>query len=87
MEIMESRLQKGIFIYKAGISFTKQDFHLQIEILELQTGISGYYLPDYMTLLWKNKEKLRKSEWIIFLFIDLCFALWYNIYRRTMGVI
>ena len=40
-----------------------------------------------MQSLRKNKEKLRKSEWIIFLFIDLCFALWYNIYHRTMGVI
>jgi hypothetical protein len=38
-------LQNGIFVYKPGISFTKQDFHLQIEILGLQTGFSACYLP------------------------------------------
>ena len=29
MKIRESCLQNGIFIYKQGISVTKQDFHLQ----------------------------------------------------------
>lgn len=46
MKIRESCLQTGNFIYKPGISLTKQDFHLQRESLGLQRGFSGYYLPD-----------------------------------------
>ena len=46
MKIRESCLQTGNFIYKPGISVTKQDFHLQTGILGLQMGFSGYYLPD-----------------------------------------
>ena len=42
---MESRLQKGKVVYKKGISFTKVDFRLQIGTLEIQTGLSGCYLP------------------------------------------
>ena len=50
MKIRESCLQTGTFIYKPGISITKQDFHLQTGILELQMGFSGYYLPlDYIS--------------------------------------
>ena len=45
MKIRESRLQNGSFIYKMGISLTKQDFKLQKEILGLQTGLSDCYLP------------------------------------------
>ena len=45
MKIRESCLQTGNFIYKPGISVTKQDFHLQTGILGLQMGFSGYYLP------------------------------------------
>lgn len=45
MKIREIRLQNGIFIYKTGISLTKQDFHLQRGNLVLQMGFSGYYLP------------------------------------------
>ena len=45
MNIRESCLQTGTFIYKPGISVTKQDFHLQTGILGLQMGFSGYYLP------------------------------------------
>ena len=45
MKIRESCLQTGTFIYKPGISVTKQDFHLQSGILGLQMGFSGYYLP------------------------------------------
>lgn len=45
MKIRESCLQTGNFIYKPGISLTKQDFHLQRGILGLQRGFSGYYLP------------------------------------------
>lgn len=46
MKIREIRLQNGIFIYKTGISLTKQDFHLQRGNLVLQMGFSGYYLPN-----------------------------------------
>ena len=46
MNIRESCLQTGTFIYKPGISVTKQDFHLQTGILGLQMGFSGYYLPE-----------------------------------------
>ena len=46
MKILESCLQTGTFIYKPGISVTKQDFHLQMGILGLQMGFSGYYLPS-----------------------------------------
>ena len=48
MKIRESCLQTGNFIYKPGISLTKQDFHLQRGILGLQRGFSGYYLPFYI---------------------------------------
>ena len=46
MKIRESCLQSGTFIYKPGISVTKQDFHLQMGSLGLQMGFSGYYLPN-----------------------------------------
>lgn len=46
MKTRESWLQNGIFIYKTGLSVTKQDFHLQNRILELQTGLSPCYLPS-----------------------------------------
>ena len=46
MKIREIRLQNGIFVYKAGISFTKWDFHLQRETLGLQTGLSLYISPN-----------------------------------------
>ena len=45
MKIRESCLQTGTFIYKPGISITKQDFHLQMGSLGLQIGFSAYYLP------------------------------------------
>ena len=47
MKIRESRLQNGTFIYKTGISLTKQDFKLQKETLGLQTGLSDCYLPRF----------------------------------------
>lgn len=50
MKIRESCLQTGNFIYKPGISLTKQDFHLQRGSLGLQRGFSGYYLPDIVFL-------------------------------------
>ena len=45
MKIRESCLQNGIFIYKAGISLTKQDFKLQNGSFGLQMGFSPCYLP------------------------------------------
>ncbi len=47
MKIQESSLQTGTFIYKPGISVTKQDFHLQMGSLGLQMGFSVYYLPKH----------------------------------------
>ena len=61
MKIWEIRLQNGIFVYKAGISFTKWDFHLQRETLGLQTGLSLYISPGWITYqkdivpVWKLK--------------------------------
>ena len=45
MKIRESCLQNGIFIYKAGISLTKQDFKLQNGSFGIQTGLSACNLP------------------------------------------
>ena len=59
MKTRESWLQNGIFIYKTGLSVTKQDFQLQNRILELQTGLSPCYLP--------NVEKMRKNKLIYML--------------------
>ena len=61
MKIRESCLQTGNFIYKPGISLTKQDFHLQRGILGLQRGFSGYYLPI------TEKYGLEKDSYILFL--------------------
>lgn len=51
MKTRESWLQNGIFIYKTGLSVTKQDFHLQNRILELQTGLSPCYLSSFLNIL------------------------------------
>ena len=59
MKTRESWLQNGIFIYKTGLSVTKQDFHLQNRILELQTGLSPCYLPE--------KRKCEKNKLIYML--------------------
>lgn len=45
MKIREFRLQRGIFIYKMGLSLTKEDFHLQNGTLGLQRGLSPCYSP------------------------------------------
>ena len=52
MKIRESCLQTGNFIYKPGISLTKQDFHLQRGSLGLQRGFSGYYLPSALKMTY-----------------------------------
>ena len=59
MKIRESCLQTGNFIYKPGISLTKQDFHLQRGSLGLQRGFSGYYLPfdEKLSMLDITSEK------------------------------
>ena len=66
MKIWEIRLQNGIFVYKAGISFTKWDFHLQRETLGLQTGLSLYISPhtcslhkDYICIINKINQRLK----------------------------
>ena len=59
MKIRESCLQTGTFIYKPGISVTKQDFQLQMGILGLQMGFSGYYLP---WIIKKMSDDIRTSE-------------------------
>ena len=51
MKIRESGLQTGTFIYKPGISVTKQDFHLQMGSLGLQIGFSAYSLPHNVIYL------------------------------------
>lgn len=71
MKIRESCLQTGNFIYKPGISLTKQDFHLQRESLGLQRGFSGYYLPDE-----KIVDKLFIGLMIMIMLINV-----YNIYK------
>ena len=64
MKIRESCLQTGNFIYKPGISLTKQDFHLQRGSLGLQRGFSGYYLPAELIT---EKYGLEKDSYILFL--------------------
>lgn len=74
MKIRESCLQTGNFIYKPGISLTKQDFHLQRGSLGLQRGFSGYYLPDkYLfevlskktsSLMWQKYEIVKVSQFV-----------------------
>lgn len=57
MKIRESCLQNGTFIYKAGISLTKQDFKLQNGTFGIQTGFSACYLEFliiYLPLLLVN---------------------------------
>ena len=64
MKIRESCLQTGNFIYKPGISLTKQDFHLQRGSLGLQRGFSGYYLPAKYHVdekIWTIKESQREK--------------------------
>ena len=58
MKIREIRLQNGIFVYKAGISFTKWDFHLQRGTLALQTGLSFYISPAGLHI----RKILRRFE-------------------------
>ena len=76
MKIRESCLQSGTFIYKPGISVTKQDFHLQMGSLGLQMGFSGYYLPDKYEMKEANrKASINSAFWI-------CFALILENYKK-----
>ena len=68
MKIRESCLQTGNFIYKPGISLTKQDFHLQRESLGLQRGFSGYYLPEQWSdsqdkVNFMGERTVKKHYW------------------------
>ena len=58
MKIRKIRLQNGIFVYKVGISFTKWDFHLQREILGLQTELSLYISPFKTS---KDQKKCKNN--------------------------
>ncbi|HJD21038.1 MAG TPA: hypothetical protein H9915_04375, partial [Candidatus Gemmiger faecigallinarum] len=60
-KIRESCLQSGIFIYKVGISLTKQDFKLQNGSFGIQTGLSACNLPE-------SGIRRKKSD----IFISLC---------------
>ena len=61
MKTRESRLQNGIFVYKRGISLTKQESHLQNGILGVQTGLSGCYLPSLFSPLINSIQKQEKQ--------------------------
>ena len=74
MKIREIRLQNGIFVYKVGISFTKWDSHLQRGTLALQTGLSFYISPGWITYqkdiapVWKlkvSKYRLNNCNFIL----------------------
>lgn len=71
MKILESRLQTGTFIYKLGISVTKQDFHLQSGSLALQRGFSAYYLPYIIVcqnvFCLNSKNKLQRQSFFAIL--------------------
>lgn len=69
MNIRESCLQTGTFIYKPGISVTKQDFHLQTGIIGLQMGFSGYYLPDRKAWMpFCVLIGLKKKRWCVIIY-------------------
>ena len=69
MKIREFRLQKGIFIYKTGILFTKVDFCLQNGSLGLQMGLSPCYLPfviySFFSLLQYNNLLLFFNKYLL----------------------
>ena len=75
MKIRESCLQNGIFIFKAGISLTKQEFKLQNGSFGIQMGLSACYLPDcaafYLKLMKINIFLLFFNKNIL-IFIGSC---------------
>lgn len=79
MKIREFRLQKGIFIYKTGILFTKVDFCLQNGSLGLQMGLSPCYLPfviySFFSLLQYNNLLLFFNKYLL-TFENACVILW-----------
>ena len=79
MKIRESCLQTGNFIYKPGISLTKQDFHLQRGSLGLQRGFSGYYLP----LNIRTDKAIKDQAEEIFNELGLNMTTAINIFLRT----
>lgn len=76
MKTRESWLQNGIFIYKTGLSVTKQDFHLQNRILELQTGLSPCYLPVRVSNAGRQAYYITKHMYMKML--AFCFLTSYN---------
>ncbi len=75
MKIRESCLQTGNFIYKPGISLTKQDFHLQRGSLGLQRGFSGYYLPIATKSILDNSCDTQSVLHVRGLIIDNTFSV------------
>ena len=84
MKIRESCLQSGTFIYKPGISVTKQDFHLQMGSLGLQMGFSGYYLPDRndATHIYNEEAAQQLVEKILHQYIGVFVSLEQQIRAR-----
>ena len=78
MKIRESSLQTGTFIYKPGISVTKQDFHLQMGSLGLQMGFSAYYLPKHNNLFHITLYIYYFLYYILYILFDIS----YNTYRK-----
>ena len=62
MKIQDFRLQNGKVVYKWGISFIKQESHLQSGTLGVQTGLSACHLPRYK----KQQERGCRIMWQIF---------------------
>ena len=80
MKIRESSLQTGTFIYKPGISVTKQDFHLQMGSLGLQMGFSVYYLPKHNNLFHITLYIYYFLYYILYILFDIS----YNAYRKEV---
>ena len=80
MKIRESSLQTGSFIYKPGISVTKQDFHLQMGSLGLQMGFSVYYLPKHNNLFHITLYIYYFLYYILYTLFDIS----YNTYRKEV---
>ena len=79
MKIRESCLQNGIFIYKAGISLTKQDFKLQNRSFGIQTGLSACNLP------WLFEKKKAEVLFAVKDGEEIGFALFFHNFSTFLG--
>ena len=76
MKIRESCLQTGNFIYKPGISLTKQDFHLQRGSLGLQRGFLGLlFTPVIYHHIIKMRFKQSNLSKIVIQFRNIAFKI------------